>query len=97
MLHHVVLITLKDGVTDEQVDAAIEGLRELPALIPEIRSYEVGRDLGLSEANADLGLVGSFDSVEDYQTYLSHPAHVAVARDRLGSFVESISSIQLSS
>jgi hypothetical protein len=97
MLHHVVLITFKDGVTDEQVDAAIEGLNGLLAIIPEIRSLEVGRDLGLSANNSDLGLVGTFDSAEDYTTYLNHPSHGAVARERIGPFVERIATIQFSS
>jgi len=94
MLHHVVLITLKDGVTDEQVDAALEGLAALPAVIPEIRAYDVGRDAGLSPNGVGMALVGKFDSVEDFTTYRDHPAHAALARDLLVPIAEKFATIQ---
>jgi hypothetical protein len=97
MLKHIVLMTLKGDVTDEQVDAAVEALSGLPAIIPEIRSYEVGRDAGLGSNNAGLALVATFDSVEDYQTYLNHPSHGAVARDLLVPIAESFKAIQFPS
>ncbi len=66
----------------EQVAAdVIAALSELPALIPEIKKYEMGADLGLSEGAAHLALVGEFDSIEDYQVYATHPEHVRVITD----------------
>jgi hypothetical protein len=94
MLHHIVLVTLKDGVGDQEVEAAVEGLLTLPSKIPLVRSYEVVREAGLSENNADLALVATFDSVEDYQSYLTHPDHAAVAGELLVPIAESFASIQ---
>ena len=94
MLHHIVLITKKDSASDEAVDAAVEALAGLPAEIPAIRSYEVVREAGLSERNADLAVVASFDSVEDYQTYLAHPAHAAVGAEHLVPLAEGFAAIQ---
>jgi hypothetical protein len=94
MLHHIVLITTKAGATDADVAAAVGALGSLPAEIPLIRSYEVVREAGLSKRNADLAVVASFDSVEDYQAYLVHPAHAAVGAEHLIALAESFSTIQ---
>ena len=94
MLQHLVIVSFKEGVSDDDIDAAVEGLRSLPAAIPEIRSLEVGRDLGLSPGTSDLGLLGSFDSLEDLQTYLTHPAHLALIREHLAQIVERIDAVQ---
>ena len=83
MIHHVVLLTFVADATDEQRSAVIDGLRALPALVPEIRSYTVGFDLGLAPDNASLGIVAEFASVADYEVYRDHPAHQAVIRDRI--------------
>ena len=51
---------------------------ELPAHIPEIRSYQGGADLGLSDTTWDYALVADFASKADFETYASHPAHLDV-------------------
>ena len=82
MIRHTVLISF-DGVDDAIVDNAIIELRSLPALIPEIQSYTVGRDLGLAEGNATIVIAGDFASIEDYETYSGHPEHVRVVTDSI--------------
>lgn len=77
MIRHTVLLTF-DGIDETIVQATIDALTELPSLIPEIRSYTVGRDLGLAEGTATVVVSGDFASVEDYQIYSSHPEHVRV-------------------
>jgi hypothetical protein len=94
MLHHVVVITLKDGITDTQVNAVLEGFATLPAAIPQIRSYDFGRDAGLSQGSFALALVATFDSVDDFTTYRDHGAHLAFVRDLLGPVAENRASIQ---
>jgi Stress responsive A/B Barrel Domain len=94
MLHHVVVITLKDDVTDSQVDAVLEGFGALPAAIPEIRAYDFGRDAGLSQNRFSLALVAKFDSVEDFTVYRDHASHQAFVRDLLGPVAESRESTQ---
>lgn len=83
MLNHVVLFTLKEGVSEAQVDAALEALAALPDAIPEIRSFDCGRDAGLSANSAEMALVATFDSAEDFATYRQHPAHKAFVHDVL--------------
>jgi hypothetical protein len=80
MFRHVVLIRLRADATDDQRRAILDGLRGLPAQIPEIRAYEVGADAGLREGNPGIGVVALFDDAGGWQAYLQHPAHVAVVR-----------------
>ena len=46
MIRHCVFLHLDPSASDEAIDAMVSALRALPDVIPEIRSYEVGRDLG---------------------------------------------------
>lgn len=94
MIRHCVFLHLDPAATDEAVEAVVAALRTLPAAIPEIRSYEVGRDLGLREGNADLAIVATFDDVEGWRTYVDHPAHVAVIAEHIAGVATSRTSVQ---
>jgi hypothetical protein len=83
MLNHVVLVTLNEGVPEEQVAAALAALAALPAAIPQIRSFDCGRNAGLNPNSVDLALIAKFDNVEDYNAYREHPLHQAFGRDHL--------------
>jgi len=82
----MVLITLNDGVAEEHADAIVEALRALPGQIDAIDTYRVGRDLGLPNTNADVGIIATFESPEDLVSYVDHPAHRAVADDLIRPF-----------
>lgn len=83
MLTHIVLIRIADGADERQVTRLIDGLRALPAQIPEIASYSVAHDMGLHLGNADVAIVSAFASPEDLRAYIDHPAHRAVVTDLL--------------
>jgi hypothetical protein len=82
MIRHTVLLSF-DGVDEPLIQTVIDELRALPALIPEINSYTVGRDLGLAEGSAAVVIAGDFDTVDDYQVYSGHPEHVRVITDHI--------------
>ena len=79
MIRHSVLITVKPDATPEQITRLVESTRSLAADIPLIRQWEVG--LGLNPGGATVGIVGLFDSLEDYAAYYAHPAHTACAQN----------------
>ena len=72
---HVAVFTWKPGTSDAEVQLLHDALAELPALIPEIRSYRIGADAGLSVGNDRFAVVAEFDDVDAYQRYASHPHH----------------------
>ncbi len=83
MIRHVSLLTWVDDVTPEQIQAVIDGLRALPPLIPELRDYRVGPDLGIDDGTASFVVIADFDDADGYRTYRDHPAHRAVGADRI--------------
>lgn len=80
MIRHVSLLTWRDDATSEQIEAVATALRTLPGLIPELRDYRVGADLGVDAGNAHFVVIGDFDDADAYAIYRDHPEHVAVAR-----------------
>lgn len=83
MIQHVVLLTFVPDATPEQRAAVTEALRALPGLIPQIKRYAVGPDLGLSADTASFGIVAEFETLTDYEVYRDHPAHRQVITDHI--------------
>jgi len=94
MFRHVVMMQFAPHATDEDVDAMVQGLRALPSLVPEIRTYSVGLDAGLVEGNFDLVVVGDFDDVDGYLAYNANADHQALIAERLKPFVVGRSAVQ---
>ena len=78
MIKHVVLMKFKAEASDAKKQAVADGLRGLPAIIPEIKQYEVGFDIVHSERSCDLALVSAFDDMAAMGRYQKHPRHQAV-------------------
>jgi hypothetical protein len=72
---HVVLFRWHEGTTEEQKRTLEERLRELPGLIPELKSYSVGGDAGLRPGNFEFAVVADFADRDAYIVYRDHPEH----------------------
>jgi hypothetical protein len=93
-VRHVVMFEFTEGTTDEQIAAMTAGLETLPGLIPEIREYHVGPDLGLNEGNHRYAVVADFATEADYLTYRDHPAHLAVIAERVRPILATRAAVQ---
>lgn len=93
-IQHVVMFRFREGTDPSAVDALAGGLRRLPGLIPQIASYSVGPDLGISDGSWDFALAARFASVADFETYRSHPEHQAVIVDLVEPITEERRSVQ---
>lgn len=80
---HVVMFKWAEHVTPEIVEHIRQGFDELPSLVPQIRSYVHGADVGVAEGNYDYVVVADFENVADWRTYRDHPDHVVLIEERL--------------
>ena len=91
MIKHMIIWTLKEELSMEEketVKAGIkEGLESLAGKIPGLLEIKVHIN-GLSSSNADLMLDSSFETEEALKNYATHPAHVAVADEKVRPFTQ---------
>ena len=78
MFRHVVMMKLSDTSTEADLDAIIEGLGTLPPLVPEIRSYSIGKDLNVQDGSFDLVIVADFDDRAGFDAYNANEDHLDV-------------------
>jgi hypothetical protein len=80
-IRHVVswkLASTEEGERAEHAAGIKRGLESLPAVIPQIRSLEVGVSAAPGD-DFDVVLISDFDSMDDVHAYQVHPAHQEVA------------------
>ena len=81
MFRHVALFRWHEGVSAAQKEAVGTALGGLPALIPELRAYHFGADIGLAAGNSDFAVVADFDDEAGWRVYSDHPAHQQIIVD----------------
>ncbi|MEL7161275.1 MAG: Dabb family protein [Bacteroidota bacterium] len=81
VLRHVVAFSFKEGVSEEEQAQAVQKFRDLEEEIPEILSFEGGKDRSVEGFNKGLKycFVLTFADEAARAAYLPHPAHVRVA------------------
>ena len=89
MIHHIVMLKFKSGITDAQVEEMATLLEELPNKIIEIHLFEFGRDVLKSDRSYDFGLVALFANVEALGRYQKHPEHLKVL-EKIGDICEDV-------
>lgn len=104
MIRHAVLLKWKPGTTEEQIQDWVDGVLTLPDLIPVVRRYSIGRNVGLSAEglaketpysdNYDAAVVADFDTYADYQTYGDHPEHLSFIEVRVRPILEQRIAVQ---
>ena len=89
MVKHVILWKLKGDVADKaSVKAGIKsGLEGLKGVVPGLVEIVV-RTEGLASSNADVMLDSAFESEAALKGYAVHPAHVAVANEKVRPFTQ---------
>ena len=78
MIRHVVLFRWTDEATPEQKQRAADELGRLPALVPSLRTFSLGPDLGINQGNFDFAVAADFDDVDGYLAYRDHAEHRAI-------------------
>lgn len=78
MLTHVVLFKFADSQR-HRLQEARDALASLWGRVPQLRSLSVGTNVLPSQRAYDLGLIATFDSLEDLAGYRAHEDHKVVA------------------
>lgn len=73
MIQHIVLLKLKPGTTDEQVNEAFEAGSHLPDLILGVLEVSFGRDRSEPEHGFAIAAIVQLRDEEALRTYLDHP------------------------
>jgi hypothetical protein len=92
MIRNVVVGKLKDGVTPEEIEPALQALRDLRVEGVEF-TLVGGVDLGLREGNASYALTCDLADDEAYRIYDADPEHNRIRREMfapLSVFVERV-------
>jgi len=81
--HHIVMFNVKDGTTEDDFTALESALRGLKQDIKEIHSLSILKDVSNSEGqklpgHRTIGALVDFASIEKYEVYEKHRAHLAV-------------------
>lgn len=94
MIKHVVLLTWKEGVSQEQIDTVTAEFRALGDEIEEVVGYEFGQDAQIYKGNADYALVAEFRNKSDLKAYVVHPRHQELLAKVTGPILKSFLSVQ---
>jgi hypothetical protein len=78
MLTHIVCWKYKTETTPTERETHITKLRNLPTVINDIISFNVGADILHLDRSFDTGLVAVFPNREALDAYTVHPAHQEV-------------------
>ncbi|MBT3228268.1 MAG: Dabb family protein [Candidatus Marinimicrobia bacterium] len=81
MIKHIVAWDFIGTDKQHNVERLKTLLEELPELIPEIVSYEVGINIKDSENAKDMILLSSFQDEAGLQSYAEHPEHQRVVQE----------------
>lgn len=86
MITHVALFRWKADAPDGTAARVVQALMALPGLVPSIRSYRCGTNIG-PEHNFDFGVVAEFDDPAGHRAYADHPEHLRVADTLIRPYV----------
>jgi hypothetical protein len=85
LITHVVLLKPKDGITEGEINAALDHVRELQHAIPGIVSVQADKNLNTSgNQGYTHGFVMQFVDAEHLKAYAPHPAHRVVSNELQG-------------
>ncbi|HEY7067310.1 MAG TPA: Dabb family protein [Chloroflexota bacterium] len=83
MIKHIVCFSFKPETSPEDVQGTLDALNALPGQIAWVRNWSLGKNVSTRDKTYEYALHCDFANDGELQNYLTHPAHEAVARERL--------------
>ncbi|HEY0716707.1 MAG TPA: Dabb family protein [Streptosporangiaceae bacterium] len=94
MIRHAVMFTWKPDATEAQLKRVPAELSRLPGLIPSIRSYAMGADLGINDGNFQFAVTADFDDLDGYLAYRDDPTHQAIISEHIKPIIATRAAVQ---
>ena len=94
MIRHVVTFRWTPAATEEQKRRVAAELARLPALVPSLRDYRIGANLGVNPGTFDFAVAADFDDVDGYLAYRDHPEHRAIVAEFIQPIVTERAAVQ---
>lgn len=91
MITNHLLLKLRNA-NSENISSATEALRGMEGRIEYLRALDVHTDIGRGPSSYDILMVAGYDSMQDFEAYLTHPVHVEVAT-YIGTLLEHAASV----
>jgi Stress responsive A/B Barrel Domain len=91
MITNNLLLKLKER-NSETIAKTRDALLSMQGKIEFLRDLKVELDIRHGESSYDIALIAQFASMEDFDAYLVHPAHVEVAK-YIASVLESAAAV----
>lgn len=82
MIKHVVAFTLKEMTADQEA-ALLAAFNGLVGVIPELKSFSMGRNVSDRDQTFTHCLVSEMEDMEAVRRYLVHPAHERAVEEHL--------------
>ncbi|MCM3790807.1 Dabb family protein [Domibacillus indicus] len=78
MIRHIFMFSIKQGVTEEQLDELLNDYRSLSEKVPEIIQLTVGKNLGWYDTKTTVALVADFEDEENWKIFMENPDHLNI-------------------
>jgi hypothetical protein len=88
------MFTWKADATDAQKKQVAEELSRLPGVVPSIRAYIMGSDIGVNEGNWNFVVTADFEDLDGYLAYRDDPTHRAIIAEYINPIVETRAAVQ---
>lgn len=77
MIDHLVLFTVRDDASGEEVRGLLDALAGLKGTVPGVVDLSVGENFSERSRGYTHGLFARFRTVDDLQAYAGHPDHLS--------------------
>ncbi len=92
MIEHIVLLKLKDGVTEEQTQKMMDGLEELKKAVPGMLEVSGGYNNSPEDKSGGFtyGFIVRFKDAASRDGYVPHPEHQKLAKTLVRPLVDDV-------
>ncbi|HWG11699.1 MAG TPA: Dabb family protein [Streptosporangiaceae bacterium] len=94
MIRHTVMFTWRPDATEEQIKRVPAELSRLPALVPSLKAYSMGTDIGVNEGNWQFAATADFDDLDGYLAYRDDPTHQAIIKEHIRPIIATRAAVQ---